>query len=206
MFFALLIGMNLYNKKDWMGVVLCGGKSSSFGVDKGLVRVADKELVLHCYSFLCTTIPNVVLSVNDKQFPLYKRKFNDLELIVDSNQVKGPLSGILSVYTAYRRFNFLVTTYDRIGFHPQMIKDLMAQYEKNSSYDFYVYKRNNKIEPFCGIYTAKGLEKVYNLYNQGVLIGKDLREVIQMSNTMVVPIKMEYQDSFDVYEEKFRIA
>jgi molybdopterin-guanine dinucleotide biosynthesis protein A len=204
--FAIFLVMNLYNKKDWMGVVLCGGKSSSFGVDKGLLRVADKELVLHCYSFLYTTIPNVVLSVNDKQFPLYKRKFNDLELVVDSNQVKGPLSGILSVYSAYRVFNFIVTTYDRMGLHQQMIKDLMGQFEKNPGYDFYVYKRNDKIEPFCGLYTSSGLEKVYNLYNQGVLMGKSLREVIQNSNTMVVPIKLEYQDSFDVYEEKFRIA
>ena len=204
--FAMLFGMNLYNKKDWMGVVLCGGKSSSFGVDKGLLRVADKELVLHCYSFLCTTIPNVVLSVNDKQFPLYKKKFNDLELIVDSIQVKGPLSGILSVFSAYRVFNFIVTTYDRIGLHQQMIKELMGQFDKNPGYDFYVYKRNDKIEPFCGLYTACGLEKVYNLYNQGVLMGKSLHEVIHMSNTMVVPIKLEYQDSFDVYEEKFRIA
>jgi molybdopterin-guanine dinucleotide biosynthesis protein A len=198
--------MNLYNKKNWMGVVLCGGKSSSFGVDKGLLRVADKELVLHCYSFMCTTTPNVVLSVNDNQFPLYKRKFNDLELIVDSNQVKGPLSGILSVYSAYRVFNFIVTTYDRIGLHQQMIKDLMGHFEKNPGFDFYVYKRNDTIEPFCGLYTSSGLEKIYNQYNQGILMGMTLREVIQMSNTMVVPIKMEYKDSFDVYEEKFRIA
>jgi hypothetical protein len=38
------------------------------------------------------------------------------------------------------------------------------------------------------------------------LMWKSLCVVIQNSNTMVVPIKLEYQDSFDVYEEKFRIA
>lgn len=198
--------MNLYNKKDWMGVVLCGGKSSIYGVDKGLLRVADKELVLHSYSFLQSCIQNVVLSVNDKQFPLYKNKFHDLEMIVDSNQVKGPLSGILSVFSAYRRFNFLVTTYDRIRFSPPQIQVLLTQFQKYPTYDFYVWKGNHQIEPFCGIYTSQGLDKLYNQSNQGELIGLNLREVLQKSHTQFVPIQKEFQDSFDAYEETFRIA
>lgn len=198
--------MNLYNKKEWMGVVLCGGKSSIYGVDKGLLRVADKELVLHSYSFLRSCTPNVVLSVNDKQFPLYKNKFHDLEMIVDSNQVKGPLSGILSVFSAYRIFNFIVTTYDRIHFPPQMILDLLGQFQQNPSFDFYVFMRNHQIEPFCGIYTSKGLEKIFNQSNQGDLTGLNLKEVIQRSNTLFIPPRKEFQDSFDAYEETFRIA
>ncbi len=198
--------MNLYNRKEWMGVVLCGGKSSLYGVDKGLLRVADKELVLHSYAYLQSCTPNVVLSVNDKQFPLYKSKFHDLEMIVDSNQAKGALSGILSVFSAYRRFNFLVTTYDRNRFLPQMIQFLQSHFQKYSSYDFYVWKRNQEIEPFCGIYTSRGLEKLYNQSNQGELIGLNLREVLQRSHTMYVPVQKEFQDSFDAYEETFRIA
>jgi molybdenum cofactor guanylyltransferase len=198
--------MNLYNKKEWMGVVLCGGKSSAFGVDKGLWRVSDKELVLHSYSFLHSSIPNVVLSVNDKQFALYKNKFHDLEMIVDSNQVKGPLSGILSVFSAYRNFNFIVTTSDRIRFSPQLLQDLLNQFRKNPSYDFYVFKRNNQIEPFCGIYTSRGLEKLFNLSNEGELSGLNLREVILRSHTLFISVKKEFLDSFDAYEETFRIA
>ena len=194
------------NSKEWMGVILCGGKSNPSGLDRGMIKYKEKELVLHTYALLNSVFPNTILSVNEKQFPLYKKKFQDTELIVDSNQIRGPLSGILSVYSAYRVFNFFVLACDMVHLNPSLFKDLKSIYSKSPEYDFYVYQKNDSIEPFCGIYTSRGLEKIYNQYNQGLLKGFSIKEAILLNNTHIIPVKKELLSCFAVYEEKAMIA
>lgn len=197
--------MNKFLIKDWMGVVLCGGKPSG-AIDRGLIKFNDRELVLHTENLLSSVLPTTVVSVNEAQFPLYKKKFQNMELIMDSNKINGPLSGIMSVYSAYRVFQFIVLSCDMVFINSEMIRDLQSRIKKSPGFDFYVYSRGNSVEPFCAIYTSEGLEKIYNLYNQGSLRNTGIREAILMNRTSIQPIKEEYFDNFEVYREKVKIA
>lgn len=197
--------MNKFLTKEWMGVVLCGGKSKS-SVDRGLLKYKDKELVLHTEGILSSVLTTAVVSVNEAQFPLYKKKFQNMELIVDSNKIRGPLSGLLSVYSAFRVFNFIVLSCDMVHIQSELIKELQLKYKKDPGYDFYVYSRENLIEPYCGIYTSGGLEKLYNLYNQGSMRNSGIREAILFNRTSIYPLKKEFFPCFDGYVEQAMTA
>ncbi len=192
--------MNFYRKK-WIGVILCGKKPDK-NHKLGSAFSNDDELVLQSYNLLNTVVHYIVLSVNEKQFPFYKNKFNDTEIIIDSNKIGGSLSGILSVYNAYRSFNFIVTSYKMINITNDLLNDLIYNYNNQPGYDFYVYNKDEIIEPFCGIYTAKGLENIHTLYNEGILKTNSLIDSIKQCNTLLLPIKNHFDECFEPFIEE----
>ena len=137
-----------------------------------------------------------------EQFPFYKNKFNDTDIIIDSNKLGGSLSGILSVFNAYRSFNFIVTSYKMININNDLLNDLIYNYNTQPGYDFYVYNKAEIIEPFCGIYTAKGLENIHTLYNEGILKTNSLVDSIKQCNTLLLPIKNNFDDCFQPFIEE----
>lgn len=187
--------MNFYKKK-WIGVVLCGRKPNKNSIGKKIIYEEENELVTHSYKLLNNVVHYIVLSVSEIQFPIYKNKFNDTEIIIDSNKLGGSLSGILSVFNAYRDFNFIVTSYKMNNITKELLNDLIYNYNNLPGYDFYVYNRADRIEPFCGIYTSKGLENIHTLYNEGHLKTNSLIESIKLSNTILLPIKNNFDECF----------
>ncbi len=192
--------MNFYKKK-WIGVILCGRRPNLYSVDKSVFHEEENKLVSHSYNLLNSVVQYIVLSVNEKQFPFYKNNYNDTEIIIDSNKLGGSLSGILSVFNAYRNFNFIVTSYKMRNITNDLLNDLIYNYNNQPGYDFYVYNKADIIEPFCGIYTAKGLENIHTLYNEGYLKTNSLIESIKLSNTLFLPIKNNFNECFKPFIE-----
>ncbi|MBL7744850.1 MAG: NTP transferase domain-containing protein, partial [Chitinophagaceae bacterium] len=75
-----------------LGVILCGGKSSRMGSDKGLLKLEAKTWAQTAVDKLTALEMPIVLSVNENQLRDYTAVFNSNELICDdpSLSIHGP--------------------------------------------------------------------------------------------------------------------
>ncbi|TAH03370.1 MAG: hypothetical protein EAZ15_03355 [Sphingobacteriales bacterium] len=154
---AIAIENNLTNL---LGVVLCGGKSMRMGADKGLLLKEDKPwATIVAQKFDALNMPYVV-SVNDAQLATYVKYFKSEILILDTQTIPGPLRGLLTVHQQYPQKNLLVLACDMIDMQPQTIQTLINNYTTQPNFNFYAYHNGDFWEPFCGIYTAKGLNSL----------------------------------------------
>lgn len=148
-----------------MGLILCGGKSTNS--QKGLGEWGESCYAESIASVLSEFVEESIFSVNELQFPEYLRKFQNSEIIIDSYKLEEPLAGVLSAYSAFRIFNFIAISCDMVNNVRETIGVLVQEFRKEPNHEFYILKKENQIFPGCGIYTAKGIGKIYNLYNEG---------------------------------------
>ncbi|MEJ7778582.1 MAG: molybdenum cofactor guanylyltransferase [Daejeonella sp.] len=171
------------------GLVLCGGRSMRMGTDKGLLLkngkswarfVADKILALN--------IP-FKISINPNQVNEYGVIFKDEELIVDQVDISGPLKGILSAHLQYPEKNWLILACDMLEMDVETLQRLLKAAQEVPGNEFYVYKNEKFYEPFGGIYTAAGLQKLYELYRNNLLTNFSMQYVLNKFETYSISIK-----------------
>ena len=183
-----------------LGVVLCGGKSSRMGEDKGLLKITDKtwtELALIKLEGL--SIP-VCVSINPSQKEQYQ-SFLHLELLVeDSIEDLGPLTGLLSVHNQYPYHDLIILACDMIDIPEFIIDKLYKEFRsREGEHDFFVYKFNDEFEPLLGIYTREGLQKIADLYTLGQIGKPSMKHILEMGNTYAIPISEEEYAFFSNY-------
>lgn len=148
------------NLTNLLGVVLCGGKSVRMGTDKGLLMHTNNPwAVLIAQKFETLNIPFIV-SINQAQTATYQTHFNPNVLVVDTQTIPGPLQGLLTVHLQYPQKNLLVLACDMVDMQNQTIQKLINNYTTEANFDFYAFHNGDFWEPFCGIYTAKGLNSL----------------------------------------------
>jgi len=179
---------SIFQKERWMGIVHCG-KSHSKEVDIGLLKIEDAYCAEHCAKILSKVTSSVVLSVGEDQFPKYKELFQQAEIILDSNKVGGFFTGILSVFSAFRIFQFFVLRADMVYMNPELFIYLQNEFKKDPNHDFYIFQSRDEIFYSCGIYTKQGLEKLYNLHNKGNLNFRKPDAILQYFDTKYFPIE-----------------
>lgn len=148
---------------DLLGVVLCGGKSKRMGADKGLLAIGGSIWSKHVAEKLIPFNIPIVFSVNAKQLKDYRVYIDPEKLIVDNSDIQGPLNGLVSVHKRYPENNLLLLACDMLDLDKPTIKKCIETYEREDSFDFYVYQDESFAQPFCGIYKARGLRKVLKL-------------------------------------------
>ena len=84
-------------------IILCGGKSSRMGQDKGSMIIQKKPMIKHILSTLNHHINEVIIVLNDnKRIDKYMEFINPedysykLKFVEDKIKNKGPISGILT--------------------------------------------------------------------------------------------------------------
>ncbi len=183
-----------------IGVVLCGGQSTRMGADKGLTQYKSLTLAELVLSKLAASIEQVVLSVNEQQYVSYAKKFPELVIVKDDMAlaVYGPLKGILSVHLQYPAVDLLVLACDMLSMHTDVLNYLINTSSIKEE-DAFVFQTNKYIEPLCAIYTAKGLTKIYQLYNQGQLKKNSMHSILESIQTCYLPVNQEWNNYFNNY-------
>ncbi|MBD0352143.1 MAG: molybdenum cofactor guanylyltransferase [Flavisolibacter sp.] len=182
------------------GVVLCGGQSSRMGTDKGLLQQASSgwaQVATEKLSFL--QIP-IAVSVNQQQYPFYKNTFKHLSLIEDNPllSVGGPLKGILSVHIQMAQEDLLVLACDMPSMQIEVLQHLLST-SKIRNEEAFVFKNRNTIEPLCSIYTAKGLNKILQLYQQGEIKRFSMQHAVSCLQTYFLPVPPQWEYCFTNY-------
>jgi molybdopterin-guanine dinucleotide biosynthesis protein A len=180
------------------GLILCGGNSSRMGSDKGLLSVSGITWAETAYSKLASVIASVIISVNEQQLPVYRSHFADRTLIVDNPQlfVGGPLRGLLSAHLLLPQEDIFVFACDLLFMENIVFRNLLDKQQQSPANEAYVFMNNQQAEPLCGMYTAKGLAKIFTAYHDGSLGKQSMKHVLEMLNTCYLPLPSAWQDYF----------
>ncbi len=90
------------------GLVLCGGKSTRMGRDKGEIAYHEKAQREHVYDLLCGLCDETYLSCNQQQ----SNAIDNIPVIEDVLPGLGPVSGILSAFQNNTKVAWLTVACD----------------------------------------------------------------------------------------------
>lgn len=172
-----------------LGVVLCGGESKRMGSDKGLLPADGESWAERAASKLSKLNIPVVLSVNAAQLESYGPVFAPSELVVDTVDARGPLKGLLSVHKAHPDKDVLVLACDMLDIDFSTLQVLKQAYETTEgAFDYYVYEKDEFIEPLCAIYPGRTLQSLHTILVSGALPSFSLQRLIPGSNYKSIAI------------------
>lgn len=169
--------------QDLLAVILCGGESKRMGSDKGLLPTEGTVWARNVAGKLSFLDIPVIFSINASQVEKYSAHIPENQLIIDSVDVSGPLKGLLSVHQQYPQRNLLLLACDMLDLDKPTIEHIIEVYVNDKGYDFYVYQDTDYAQPFCGIYTAKGLVAVLEKAAAHSLEKFSLQQVLNNGNT-----------------------
>lgn len=186
------------NKKQLLGIVLCGGQSSRMGTDKALIKTHNQTWLDKSISLLLTLNIEVVLSVNSRQYPFYENTFSSIIIINDDKDidVKGPLLGLLSVHKAYPDKDLFVLACDLPLMRKKVMEQLQNNYNNLPGKEAYVFNKEGEYEPLCAIYTSAGLAKVKALLERSLLKKFSMRYVLETIDTAAYPLPSAWKQYF----------
>jgi molybdopterin-guanine dinucleotide biosynthesis protein A len=182
------------------GIVLCGGQSTRMGIDKGMLQKDATPWAQLAFNKLATLSIPVVLSVNQQQQTIYSNFFDSSSLIIDDNNLSigGPLHGILSVHKTFPSEDLFVVACDMIAMQTFVLQDIYknAVAGNNNEYDAFVFKNEQGIEPLCGIYTSRGLQHIYNMYQHQQLKKHSMIHVLESLHTKYLSLPDDWEKYF----------
>jgi molybdenum cofactor guanylyltransferase len=180
------------------GAILCGGQSSRMGKDKGLLKLEAKTWAQTAIDKMAVLSLPVVLSVNGIQYSEYAAIFPRGQLVKDNDSLllKGPLCGVLSIHLQYPSEDLFVLACDMPLLDPALLKELLSIYTDQPAFDAYVFTNDNIPEPLCGIYKAKGLAHIIDIYRSGQLSRHSMKFMLEHIKSWFVPLTPEQKTSF----------
>ena len=181
-----------------LGIVLCGGQSSRMGSDKGLLEFNEKTWVRTATDKIDKLLLPFVISVNKNQHKEYSSFFSSRQLVADNDslKLKGPLCGLLSVHIKFPGEDLLVLACDMPLIEPELLQELLSQYDQHASYDAFIYTNDSEPEPLCGVYKAKGLATIYNLYISNQLQKHSMKYMLEHISTFTIDLPGHKKNCF----------
>jgi molybdenum cofactor guanylyltransferase len=181
-----------------VGVILCGGQSTRMGSDKGLLSTDGISWAQNAINKLSSLQIPVLLSVNLQQRNSYAAAFPGSSLITDYDtlQLRGPLSGVLSAHLQYPLQNLFVLACDMPLMETIMLSRLYDEYLQTDFYDAFIFTDNDEAEPLCGIYCAKGLAYILNMYKEGSLTRHSMKFILENLNVRFISITIDQKKYF----------
>ncbi|HEX7467229.1 MAG TPA: molybdenum cofactor guanylyltransferase [Methanobacterium sp.] len=175
-------------------IVLCGGKSTRMGQDKGSFSIDGKPMIIHVLETLALIADDIVIVLRDEnQVDDYKQLFDSLtsnnktklKICTDILKDQGPLAGILTGLEYIKSDKAMVIPCDS-PFVTEFFVNKMFTFSEEADFDAFVPKwSNGKLEPLHSIYN-KDLQPVIQK-----LLYKHKRDV----KSFIDKLKVEYIDA-----------
>lgn len=180
------------------GIVMCGGKSTRMGRDKGLLPAEELTWAGTAAQLLASLQIPVAVSINPAQQTAYSKIFSEAQLVIDDRELDlhGPLHGILSCHRKYPQQHLLVLACDLPFMTDAILQTLLSQQQEDPGYEAYVYLNQNEAEPLCALYTAEGLQKIILLYRQQQLAKHSVKYALEQLRVCYIPVRDEQRRYF----------
>jgi len=167
---------------------MCGGQSKRMGTDKGLIPIQNTCWAAYMADKLAAINLQVSISINLSQLHSYEKIFPIEKLVLDGLDIAGPLNGLLSTRSKYPDDDLLLLACDMISMQAKTLSRLVDSYKLEPGYDFYVYQNKEYAEPFCGIYTIKGLSNIILKLDELTPTNLSMQSVLNGGYTKRLPI------------------
>lgn len=184
-----------------IGIVLSGGLSTRMGTDKGLLLKDQLTWAELAYDKLKSLGIEVFVSVNSEQLPAYSKLFSQLLIDEESLTVKGPLLGLLTAHSRFPHQDLLILACDMIDINLELLQVLVKTQHSHHP-EACVFVVDGKSQPLCGIYSAKGLHKIFDLYQQGALEKFSMMYVLDLLDTNYIPAAPDQWLYFNNYNSQ----
>jgi molybdopterin-guanine dinucleotide biosynthesis protein A len=171
-----------------IGVILCGGKSTRMGEDKGLLLFKNQTWAQVAHKKVSAIHLQTVLSIDSSQFQNYSSVFLTEQLVPDQPglNMAGPLLGIVSVHRRFPGEDLLVLACDLPNMQSVVLEELLRQYRMNDVYEAIAFRFGEQIEPLCSIYAAKGLAKILLSHEKKTLMKQSMMHVLDTLETRYI--------------------
>jgi molybdopterin-guanine dinucleotide biosynthesis protein A len=162
--------------EDKAVLILAGGKGSRIGGKKYKVNLNSLPLILHVYSRLKRLEIPIYISVKDQaQAKEIKMLFKDKGINLDEEMfiydalkgIEGPLAGIASAMLkleSSHKQSLLVVATDQPFIEPSFLNWLI-KISETSPQKVFICKKEEKMEPFPGIYPCALKKTLINFLN-----------------------------------------
>ncbi|MFX1364475.1 MAG: molybdenum cofactor guanylyltransferase [Promethearchaeota archaeon] len=158
--------MNKENKTYLAILILIGGKSTRFGVEKAIIEFYGKPLILHQIEILSKFEQDIYLVAHsEEQISKYRKQIEfpkDVNFIVDDrdifeySRIYKPMLGIYSGFKELNKLGFekgFLLSCDMPFINPKIIKLMINE---SQGFDCTIPKWNNGfLEPFFAIYPVE---------------------------------------------------
>ena len=142
-----------------IAVILAGGDNTRFPIPKGLIEIRGQKIIQrHAEVFRALGIRTVISTNQPEHYG-----FMDLELIADTVERAGPMSGIVSVFDATGADEIIVAACDMPFIKPEMIQYIVD----NKSGEATVPCPGGKPEPLLAVYTSEAAQKMRRRIQEG---------------------------------------
>jgi len=173
-------------------IILCGGRGTRMGRDKGSLILDDKPLIMHLIHNLNDFFDEILIVLRDKkQIDVYKKIVKKKEyqqtsilFLKDKIPDQGPLAGIMTGLSKIRSDHALILPCDSPFVSESFIKNIFYYFEKENSdqktnkYDGIIPQWDDgKIEPLHSIYKKNAVPKIEK---------KNIIDIIERVNKFVL--------------------
>ncbi|GAA4295534.1 NTP transferase domain-containing protein [Nibribacter koreensis] len=131
------------------GLVLSGGQSTRMGQDKGLLSYHGQPQRDYLYHMLNSVCPQVFLSVRPGQ---EQEVSNEVNVLADALEVRGPLNGILSAMQQHPQAAWLVIACDMPLVRVSTLQKLVVARDLTKTATAYAVQGSDLPEPLLAIW------------------------------------------------------
>ena len=137
--------------KPLYGLVLTGGRSERMKRDKALIDYKGKPHAQYIAEIMKAYCDEVYLSARENQWS--GTPLENMPVITDSVEGKGPIAGILSAFEKHPDANWFVVACDLVHFNEATVEELLSHYHPEKIATAYRNQKKGFPEPLCTIYT-----------------------------------------------------
>lgn len=164
------------------GIVLAGGQSSRFGQPKMFELYKGKCFYEYSVDALKGLTP-IIISTN-RQFSTSFQTSNDILIVEDEHDYKGPLRALYTVFTQMPNTEwFFVLTCDVPFITSRFVHELLS-YTKESVFDAIVPNESGTLQPLLALYHRRCLPQLEALIIQNK---NSMKALLDALNVQTVP-------------------
>jgi len=131
------------------GVILAGGFSRRFGMDKSMVTFDGQLMIIRAVALLKNLdLEPVIITRKSRRFDFLK-----CDVLTDSIANQGPLGGLYTACDAFPNHSLVVLTCDMPYLNQEALRILMNQHDRKHGITCY-QTDSNQLQPFPGIYES----------------------------------------------------
>ncbi len=153
-------------------VIFAGGRSSRMGQDKALLPFGGYDtLSEYQYEHLKKYFGHVYISAKGDKFPF------EAGIIEDMYNDSSPMVALASSLESVGANEIFILSVDMPLVDKKLISKLYEKYEADENIEIVISASSNGLEPLCGIYSKKVMDRTKSLIAQGKHRMTDLLDI-----------------------------
>jgi molybdopterin-guanine dinucleotide biosynthesis protein A len=185
-------------------IILCGGKSSRMGRDKGSMIIQDKPMIKHILSTLNHQINEAIIVLNEQsRIDKYREFINPqdytytITFAEDKIKNKGPMPGIMTGLSYISSDYALILPCDSPYVSKNYINTIFSEIDNEYQAIVPYHDAQNKLktsEPLHSVYNKNTIPVIEELVNQDVLHIKGLISKLDTKFVLIDNKKIEKKE------------